>query len=124
MSAGDTQLLVMEVSSYLTSGLLLLSLGHTLLRVWHGSRVDFLLILVSMLLLSNLFYICYISVYNDRKSLEQDPSTTRLEVLPVVSISVACDFIRYFTLQISMWLFTFKYWVVSVEVPKAIKRIQ
>ena len=124
MSAGGTQLLIMEVSSYLTSGLLLLLLGYTLLRVWNGSRVDFLLILVSMLLMSNLFFICYISVYNDRKNLEQDQSTTRSEVLPIVSFSVACDFIRYFTLQISMWLFTFKYWVVSVEVPKAIMRIQ
>jgi membrane protein DedA with SNARE-associated domain len=70
MSAGGTQLLIMEVSSYLTSGLLLLLLGYTLLRVWNGSRVDFLLILVSMLLISNLFFICYISVYNDRKNLE------------------------------------------------------
>jgi hypothetical protein len=120
MSVAGAQLGIMEGSSYITSGILICMLAFTLLRVWKGSRVDFLLILVIMLLLSNVFFICYIAAYNNRKNLVQDPNSTRLQVLPIVSFSIACDFIRYLTLQISMWLFTFKYWVVSVEVPKAI----
>ena len=98
MTASGTQLAIMEGSCYITSGILICMLAYTLLRVWRGSRVDFLLILVSMLLASNIFYICYISVYNIRRSLETDPSTTRSELLPIVSFSIASDFIRYLTL--------------------------
>lgn len=69
MSVAAAQLGIMEGSSYITSGILVCLLVFTLLRVWNGSRVDFLLILVFMLLVSNIFFICYIAAYNDRKRL-------------------------------------------------------
>ena len=123
-AAGSTQLGIMQWSSYITSSVLIVLLTKTLLNVWNGSRVGFLLAVVSMLIISNAAFICYIAVYNDRKNIVQNQDATRQEELPLVTFSVACDFVRYLTLQVSMWLFTFKYWVVSVELPKAIQRIQ
>ena len=69
MSIESAQLGIMEVSSYITSSILIVFLAFTLLKVWNGSRVDFLLALVSLLIVSNIAFICYIAVYNDRKNL-------------------------------------------------------
>lgn len=34
---------------------------------------------------------------------------------------MAADLVRYFAWQLTMWVFSFKYWVVSIEMPKAIQ---
>jgi hypothetical protein len=34
---------------------------------------------------------------------------------------MAADMIRYFAWQTTIWVFAFKYWVISIEIPKAIE---
>jgi hypothetical protein len=114
------QLTVLEWSSYFTSSVLILLYSFALIRIARKSKVEFMIYLLAMLITSNVSFVLYVSVFNARRVLLKDPATTKAAELPLVSFSVACDFLRYITLQISMWCFSFKYWVVSVEVPKAI----
>ena len=65
--AGST--IVMETSAYLTCGILVLSTVYAMLRMCRGSKVAFLISLTALLFASNLCYIIYIALYNDRRRL-------------------------------------------------------
>jgi cobalamin synthase len=116
---------VMEDSTYITCGALILLLSYALLRVVRGSKVTFLIYLIVLLILSNVSYIVYMSLYNTRKSLElynQSTSSSEYRKLKLyVSLSMVFDLIHYSCFFSAMWCFAFKYWVVAVEVPKMIK---
>ena len=111
----------MEWSAYLTSAALICGLFFILMRVIQGSKFGFLFWMIALLIVSNIAFIAYIAVYDDRRSVLSNTASTRADKLDIVSFSIACDFIRYACWQVMIWLFSFKYWVVSVEMPKAIR---
>jgi len=47
---------------------------------------------------------------------------TKDELFNIVTISIMFDTIRYLSWQVTIWIFAFKYWVISIEFPKAIRR--
>ena len=53
--------------------------------------------------------------------MEQDINATREQLLLIVSFSISFDFVKYLAWQVTIWVFAFKYWVISIEMPKAIK---
>lgn len=120
MTATHVQLAIMELSSYVTSGVLIVLLVYALVRVMKGSRVSFLIWMIILLIISNFAFILYIAIYNDRRRIITNSESTRSDKLPIVSFSISFDCARYLTLMVTMWCFSFKYWVVSVEIPKAI----
>jgi hypothetical protein len=61
----------METSAYFTSGILIIVLLYTLLKVWKGTKAAFLIYILGLLLISNLTYIIYIALYNLRHCLEE-----------------------------------------------------
>lgn len=120
MIATHVQLAIMEFSSYVTSGVMIVLLIYALLRVMKGSRVSFLIWMIILLIISNFAFIIYIADYNNRRRIITNSDSTYEEKLTIVSFSITFDCIRYLTLLITMWCFSFKYWVVAVEIPKAI----
>ena len=120
MIATHVQLAIMELSSYVTSAVLIVLLIYALLRVMKGSRVSFLIWMIILLIISNFAFIIYIADYNNRRRIITNSDSTYEEKLTIVSFSITFDCIRYLTLLITMWCFSFKYWVVAVEIPKAI----
>ena len=70
MSDGSkSNTIVMEFSAYFTCGILVISLVYTMLRV---QKSAFLFTLIALLLVSNLTYIIYIGMYNDRHRVSKD----------------------------------------------------
>jgi hypothetical protein len=120
MATEDGLQVGMEWSAYITSGAVILLLIVVLMRVVRGSKFGFLFWMIALLITSNLAFISYIAVYDDRRSILSNPLSTRQEKVSIVSFSIACDYIRYAAWQVMLWVFSFKYWVVSVEMPKAI----
>lgn len=43
------------------------------------------------------------------------------KLLEIVALSITFDLVRYLAWQLTIWVFAFKYWVISIEMPKAIK---
>lgn len=73
------------------------------------------------LIITNLAFICYMATYNKRHYLEANKSAYPDQLLTVVSFSMTADLFRYLAWNITIWVFAFKYWVVSIEMPKAIE---
>ena len=73
------------------------------------------------LIITNLAFICYMATYNKRHDLEANKSAYPDQLLTVVSFSMTADLLRYLAWNITIWVFAFKYWVVSIEMPKAIE---
>jgi hypothetical protein len=109
-------------STYVTSSILVMLTIFTLYKVRSGSKFEFLYIVVLGLMVSNLAYICYMMCYTRRSALESDPTKTKDELFNIVTISIMFDTIRYLSWQVTIWIFAFKYWVISIEFPKAIRR--
>jgi hypothetical protein len=62
----------MEWSAYISSVVIILVLLGVLLRVIHGSKFDFLFWMIALLITSNLAFIAYIAVYDDRRTVLSD----------------------------------------------------
>jgi hypothetical protein len=73
------------------------------------------------LILTNLAFICYMATYNKRHDLEESKTASRDQLLTVVSFSMTADLFRYLAWNTTIWVFAYKYWVVSIEMPKAIE---
>ena len=70
---------------------------------------------------TNVTYIIYIGMYNDRHRLEKYAydevgSPERRQLFRVVTAAMTLDFLHYASLNTCLWFYCFKYWVVSVEV--------
>ncbi len=111
----------MELSAYITSAVLIFFFIVALVRALQGSKFGFLFWMIALLIVSNIAFIAYIAVYNERRTILSNKTSTRDEKLSIVSFSIACDFLRYASWQVMIWCFAFKYWVVSVEMPKVIQ---
>lgn len=57
----------MEWSAYLTSGVVILLLILVLIRVISGSKFGFLFWMIALLATSNIAFIAYMAVYDDRR---------------------------------------------------------
>jgi hypothetical protein len=71
MANSEGYVISMETSAYFTCGLLVIVLLYALLKVWRGTKAAFLNYILGLLLTSNLSYIIYIALYNDRHRLEE-----------------------------------------------------
>ena len=78
--------------------------------------------MASGILITNIAYILYIIVYIKRVDIFKQTNVTHGQLINVVVYSVAFDVIRYLTWQSTIWIFAFKYWVTSIEIPKVIKK--
>lgn len=110
--------IVMEFSAFLTSGILAISLVYTTLKV---QKSAFLFTLIALLLASNLTYIIYIGMYNDRHRVSKDYKANNSPELynqlkRIVSAAMTFDCVHYMCLNCALWCYCFKYWVASVEV--------
>ena len=116
---------VMEVSTYVTCTILIVSLCFTIVRVCTGSKVAFLIYLMTLLIVANLSYIVYMTLYNDRHRLEKYATEygteERQQLLNIVTAAMSLDFLHYACLNCAIWCFCFKYWVVSVEVSASLR---
>ena len=61
---------VMEASTYITCGSLVIALVYTMVRLRKGQKSAFLVCLTALLIVSNVTYIIYMGMYNDRHRLE------------------------------------------------------
>jgi len=68
-------------------------------------------------------FIFYIAIFGLRARVLAPGSDLPHKKL-VVFFSILFDWVRYECWQIAYFLFTFKYWVISVEMPKAINNTQ
>jgi hypothetical protein len=113
-------LISMEVSAILASSILVVCFSLALINILRGPKVMFLMKQCILLMISNFFYIVYISLYNTRRRVVSHKSP---DMLLVVTICMVCDYIHYVCLFVCMWQFAFKYWVVAVEMPKVIREL-
>lgn len=118
---------VMVYSCIFTSSVIVVACVYALYSVQKGTRFELITMCLFGLLMSNLATIAYSSVYPKRHRLENehrqnqtDPSTSAL--LPIVTASMSADLIKYLAWNSTMWLFAYKYWQISIEMPKAIKK--
>ena len=113
--------LVIECSAYFTSSVLICLQLWALKEISKGSNFSFLMCMISLLLLCNIAFIGYVAIYKRRRSAQDSAESNPVDELLIVSFSMSFDLIRYLTWQIMIWVFAFKYWVVSIEMPKAIQ---
>lgn len=111
----------MEWSSYITSSIIVVAAVFVMYQVRSGLRFEFITMMLIGLIVTNTFFIFYMLIYNKRHDLEESTTASRGQLLSIVSLSMAADMIRYFAWNLTMWVFAFKYWVISIEMPKAIK---
>ena len=71
MANSEVYTALVETSAFFTSGVLVFVILFAMLKVWQGSKAAFLIYLLGLLLLSNITYIIYMSLYNLRHRLEQ-----------------------------------------------------
>ena len=111
----------MEWSTYITSAIIVVVSVYVMAKVRSGSRFEYITMFLFGMILTNTFFILYMVSYNKRYELENSATATHGQLLGVVSLSLSADLIRYLAWQLTMWVFAFKYWVISIEMPKAIQ---
>lgn len=122
MASEETLQSVLNWSSYVTSSTLVILSIYAMYKVRNGSRFEFLTLMLFGLIVTNICYILYVVIYGKRRRLELDKGTPHSELLNIVALSMTFDLLRYFAWQLTMWVFAFKYWVISIEIPKAITK--
>jgi len=109
----------LNLSAYSTSGILLLGLAYAFAKACKGSQFLFLILLIVLLFISNTGFIVYIAVYGKRKIVNKEGSFEEKVTWNIVSVTA--DWFRYACFNVAHWLFAVKYWVVSREMPIAIR---
>lgn len=97
--------------SVITSALLILFLLGAIVKVLIGSKFTFLIIMISLLLYSNVAFLVYIIL--QQVCWNQTYVERNIEIAMWFTITTSDG-----TFNLMHWLFCFKYWVVSVEIPK------
>lgn len=118
--------IAMEASTYFTCGSLVLMLSYAFVKVRSGTKVAFLFYLIVILILANISYIIYMSIYNLRHRLEQcgfspPPGNCYRHLYIVVTAAMSLDYIYYACINSALWCYCFKYWVVSIEMTRSIR---
>jgi hypothetical protein len=77
-------------------------------------------VIIGLLLLSNVAFIIYTATYEPRRAVLENVNSTRKAQVGIVALNMICDAVRYGCYNVMIWVFAFKYWIVSIEIPKAI----
>lgn len=120
MAANDKLTNIMVDSSFVTAGIIIVFSVYALYSVRKGSKFELITLMLFGLLSTNLALIVYMWVYPTRNQMEADPDVLHSDLLRIVSISMTADLIKYLTWNATMWVFAFKYWQISIEMPRAI----
>ena len=121
MAKASLNIVIIRLSVFCTSSVLILLFCIALYMNLRVSKVGFISHLNTLLIASNLALIAYIALVtpSDIKNCSTLMSCAN-NLLPLAMIF---DFIRYFTWLIFIWSFAFKYWVVSIEMPRTLNKI-
>jgi hypothetical protein len=111
-------------STYCLSGTLVVIALYTMVQVRNGSRFEFLTLMLFGIMLTNLAFIFYMATYIPRSRVISNANAERSDLATIVAISISFDMIRYFAWQLTMWIFAFKYWQISIEIPAVIKQLR
>lgn len=112
----------LECSAYSTSVVLILLLSRSFVKVYKGTQFQFVQVIIGLLLVSNVAFIIYTATYAPRRAVLANVDSTRKAQVGIVAVSMICDAVRYGCYNVMIWVFAFKYWIVSIEIPKAISR--
>lgn len=85
---------ILECSAYISSGILIMLLLWSLKTVRKGTNFQFLTVMISLLLTSNMAFILYTATYEKRQAVLRD-SESYSRKISFVALSMTLDCLRY-----------------------------
>ena len=121
MAIASSNIVIIRWSVFCTSSVLILLFSIALYLNLRVSKVGFISHLNTLLIVSNVALIAYIAIVTPPGI--KNCSTLMSCADNYLVLAMIFDFIRYFTWLVFIWSFAFKYWVVSIEMPRTLNKI-